>query len=168
MVELLLDAGFRRLQHGDQSRDGRNPQPRPRGFRWVGPSGRTLLTWHGEHYGYGHALGIPRSQTRRGWDTNIDDAYPRVQEYVNSLIETGYTYDFIMFQITSTFMWDNGGPQEELVQFVREWNRRGWQPRLNIVRLDEFFARLDAQPGLPTLDRRLDRLVGAGCRQQRV
>ncbi len=96
-------------------------------------------------------LGIPRMQTPQGWHTDIDAAYPRVQNYVKSLIDGGYTYDFIMFQITSTFMWDNGSPQEELVQFVREWNRRGWEPRLNIVRLDEFFTRLDAQPGLTTL-----------------
>jgi alpha-mannosidase len=151
LVELLLDAGFKGFSMAINRVMGRNPQPRPRGFRWAGPSGRTLLTWHGETYGYGHTLGIPRGQTPRGWQTDIDAAYPRVQDYVNSLIETGYTYDFIMFQITSTFMWDNGGPQEELVQFVREWNRRGWTPRLNIVRLDEFFARLNAQPDLPTL-----------------
>jgi hypothetical protein len=151
LVELLLDAGFEGFSMAINRVMARDPQPRPRGFRWVGPSGRALLTWHGEHYGYGHTLGIPRFQTQTGWGYDIDAAYPLVQGYLDHLQAHQYRYDFIMFQITSTFMWDNGGPQEDLVQFVREWNRRGWQPHLRLVTLDEFYARLAAQPHLETL-----------------
>src|SRR5258708_32693012 len=42
-------------------------------------------------------------------------------------------------------MWDNGGPHEELVRFVRDWNQRGWQPRMHLVSLAQVFERLRTQ-----------------------
>ncbi len=151
LVELLLDAGFDGFGMAINRVMARDPQPRPRGFRWAGPSGRTMLVWHGEHYGYGHNFGIPRVQTPGGWVYDPTQAYPLVQGYINEQLERGYPYDFLFFQITSTFMWDNGSPQEELVRFVRDWNQRGWQPRMKLIGLSELFERLARQPDLPTL-----------------
>jgi alpha-mannosidase len=150
LVELLLDAGFDGFGMAINRVMARDPQPRPRGFRWAGPSGRTLLVWHGEHYGWGHMFGIPRVDTPAGWKYDLDQAYPLLQAYVQQQVERGYPYDFLYFQITSTFMWDNGAPHEELVRFVREWNGRGWQPRLQLISLAELFERLAQQPDLPT------------------
>ncbi len=148
LVELLLDGGFRGLAMAINRVMARDPQPRPRGFWWEGPSGRRLLVWHGEHYGFAHRLGIPRVQTPRGWRYDLDAAYPLVQRYLDGLTAQGYPYNFAQLQPTSTFQWDNGGPHEELVRFVAEWNARGWQPRLCLVGLTELFGRLRAQSDL--------------------
>ncbi|MEQ9032311.1 MAG: glycoside hydrolase family 38 C-terminal domain-containing protein, partial [Aggregatilineales bacterium] len=115
-------------------------------FKWQSPSGRQLLTWHGEHYGDGNNLGIPRFPTptrgKNNWAYNIDKAYPKVQGYIQQLQDKGYQQDFAFLQIISSFQWDNAGPEELLVKFVQDWNARGWQPRMNIVSLDELFARI--------------------------
>ena len=152
LVELLLDAGFDGLGMAINRVMARDPQPRPMGFQWKGPSGRTLLVWHGEHYGFGHTLGIPRVRTASGWVYDPEQAYPLVQAYLARLVEQGYPYDFAMFQITSTFMWDNGGPHEELVRFAQDWNQRGWLPRIRLVGLAEFYECLSAQRDLETLE----------------
>ncbi|MCC7447876.1 MAG: hypothetical protein IT324_10695 [Anaerolineae bacterium] len=151
LVELLLDAGFDGFGMAINRVMARDPQPRPRGFWWAGPSGRKLLVWHGEHYGWGHHFGIPRLQTPGGWVYDPERAYPLVQGYINEKLAQGYPYDFLYFQITSTFVWDNGGPHEELVRFVRDWNQRGYEPHLRLVGLGELFERLAQQPDLPTL-----------------
>lgn len=149
LVEMLLDAGFEGLGMAINRVMARDPQPRPIAFWWQGPGGRRLLAWHGEHYGYGHYLGIPRTPTHGSdqvarYDPEL--ARQRLQAYLERLAGQGYPYDFIYFQITSTFLWDNGGPHEELVRFVRDWNSRGWQPRMQIIRFDELFERLRQQP----------------------
>lgn len=150
LVEMLLEAGFEGLGMAINRVMARDPQPRPIAFWWQGPAGRQLLAWHGEHYGFGQNLGIPRTSPHQPDDLramyNLDLARGRLQGYMEKLQQQNYPYDFIYFQITSTFLWDNGGPHEELVRFVREWNSRGWEPRLQIIRFDELFDRLRQQP----------------------
>jgi alpha-mannosidase len=151
LVEMLLDSGFEGIAMALNRVMARDPQPRPRGFRWEGPSGRAILAWNGEHYGFGHHYGIPRVLEGGRWTKDIEASHPLVAAYLARLESSGYPHDFAFLQITSTFMWDNGGPQEELVSFVREWNRRGYLPRMRIGGLEELFARLGAGPGLPLL-----------------
>ncbi|HWQ15244.1 MAG TPA: glycoside hydrolase family 38 C-terminal domain-containing protein, partial [Roseiflexaceae bacterium] len=146
LVELLLDAGFEGIAMAINRVMARDPQPRPAAFRWQGPSGRSILAWHGEHYGYGHYCGIPRARVGGRWVYDPALAREQLAAYMDGLAQKRYPFDFLYFQITSTFMWDNGGPHEELVRFVREWNARGWQPRMRLVGLAELFARLAAQP----------------------
>lgn len=147
LVEMLLDAGFEGLAMAINRAMAPDPQPRPSGFWWQGPSGRYLLTWHGEHYGDGNNLGIPRVPTptagKRFWHYDPERAYQPVQDYVQQLAAKGYTQDFAFLQIIGSYMWDNDGPDEYLPRFVKEWNARGWQPRMRIVTLAELFARID-------------------------
>lgn len=154
LVEMLLDAGFDGIGMAINRVMARDPQPRPTGFRWQGPSGRRILTWHGEHYGEGNNYGIPRfpipGPGKRIWKTDFARTREAVQSYTERLLAKNYRFDFAFFQIIGTFMWDNDGPDEDLVLFVREWNQRGWQPRLQIVTLDELFERLRQQPDLET------------------
>ncbi len=158
LVEMLLDAGFEGFAMAINRTMARDPQPRPIGFWWQGPSGRRLLVWHGDYYGSGHHSGIPRApvKTPQGpvWVYDLERAQSLVKAYIDRLTEKGYPYDFIYHQITSTYMWDNGPPHEELVRFVREWNSRGWQPRMQIITLDQLFERLRQQPA-ETLETRL-------------
>ncbi len=158
LVEMLLDAGFAGFAMEINRVMARDPQPRPIAFWWQGPSGRRILVWHGEHYGSGHHLGIPRAsvKTSQGnvWVYDLERAQGLVKAYLDRLAEKGYPYDFIYHQITSTYMWDNGPPHEELVRFVREWNGRGWQPRMQIITLDQLFDRLRRQPA-ETLETRV-------------
>lgn len=149
LVEMLLDAGFEGLAMAINRVMAPDPQPRPTGFRWQGTTGRHILTWHGEHYGDGNNLGIPRLPVpfggRRWWQFNIEGSYPLVQDYIRKLDAKGYAYDFALLQIVHPFMWDNDGPDEALVGFVQEWNARGYTPALKIVGIDELFARIAAQ-----------------------
>jgi len=85
LVELLLDAGFDGFSMAINRVMARDPQPRPIGFRWAGPSGRTLTVWHGEHYGFGHLLGIPLVQKPSGWAYDLDAAHSKVQAYITGL-----------------------------------------------------------------------------------
>jgi hypothetical protein len=149
LVELLLDSGFHGLVMAMNRTMARDPQPRPRGFWWAGPSGRKLLTWHGEHYGLGQHFGIPRVKTSAGWVVDLDASISKLHGYLGGLEARSYPYDFALLQITSTFLYDNGGPHEDLVRFVREWNDRGLEPRLRQATLAEFFTRLKQEPGLP-------------------
>lgn len=148
IVELLLDSGFRGLAMAMNRTMARDPQPRPRGFWWAGPSGRRLLTWHGEHYGIVQHFGIPRVKTAGGWVVDMATSLRKLHGYVQDLEARGYPYDFALCQITSTFMYDNGGPHEDLVQFVNTWNECGFTPRLRTATLAEFFNRLEQEPGL--------------------
>ncbi|MEM9955622.1 MAG: glycoside hydrolase family 38 C-terminal domain-containing protein [Chloroflexota bacterium] len=146
LVEMLLNAGFEGMAMAINRALAPDPQPRPMGFHWEGPSGRRLLTWHGEHYGDGNNLGIPRAPLpapgRRIWQYDVERAYQPIQDYIASLESKHYVQDFAFLQIIGSYMWDNDGPDELLPQFVKEWNARGYQPRMRMVTLDELFARI--------------------------
>jgi len=149
LVDMLLDAGFDGMAMAINRALAPDPQPRPTGFYWQAPSGRQILTWHGEHYGDGNNLGIPRAPLptagKRIWVYDIDRVYQPVKDYISSLEAKGYQQDFAFLQIVGSFMWDNDGPDELLPKFVQEWNQRGWQPRMQIVTLDEMFARIKTE-----------------------
>lgn len=150
LVEMLLDSGFDGLAMAINRAMAREPAPRPVAFWWQGPSGRRILTWHGAHYGDGNNLGIPRLPVphagKRRWVSDLEGAHQQVGHYLQKLTARGYPYAFAYLQIVSTVCWDNDGPDESLVTFVREWNQRGYSPRLHIVALDGLFERLRALP----------------------
>jgi hypothetical protein len=81
LAELLIDAGVAGVGMAINRVMARDPQPRPVAFRWQGPSGRTIPVWHGEHYGFGQLLGIPRIKSPRGWFADMDEAHRCVQAY---------------------------------------------------------------------------------------
>lgn len=146
LIDLLLDAGFEGVAMAINRAMAPDPQPRPSGFYWQAPSGRKILTWHGAHYGDGNNMGIPRfphpTPGKRDWHYDLEATYPVITDYIQGLHDKGYTQDFALLQIISSYQWDNGGPNELLVKFVQEWNARGYEPRMNIVTLDELFARI--------------------------
>lgn len=149
LIDMLLDAGFEGLGMAINRAMAPDPQPRPGAFYWQAPSGRKILTWHGEHYGDGNNIGIPRFPTptrgKNNWAYDLDKAYTAVQKYIKKLHDKDYSQDFALLQIISSFQWDNAGPNELLVKFVQEWNSRGYTPRMNIVTLDELFARIQTE-----------------------
>jgi hypothetical protein len=149
IVELLLDGGFRGLAMAMNRTMARDPQPRPRGFWWAGPSGRKLLTWHGDHYGIGQHFGVPRVKTSAGWVMDLEASIPKLRGYLAGLEARRYPHDFALLQITSTFMYDNGGPHEDLVHFVTDWNARDEAlPQLRMATLKDFFDRLAQETAL--------------------
>jgi alpha-mannosidase len=156
LPELLLDAGIAGLTMAINRVMAGAPGLRPRAFHWQGPSGRSMPVWHGEIYGYGHNLGIPRrrvSPHSRLWASDLEAAHKQVAAYLAQLEAQGYPHDFLFLQITTTFLWDNGPPIEELVRFVQGWNARGYTPRLELGGLAQLFERIALQPAaaLPTL-----------------
>ncbi|MCU6713029.1 glycoside hydrolase [Paenibacillus sp. J5C_2022] len=120
-------------------------------FWWELPSGEKLLVWNGEHYVFGNDLGLMPGlggsytikdefviDTAQG--VTFDIAEVRIPRYVKRLQEDGYSFPFAPVML-SGLPTDNGSPNAQLMDFVKEWNgKHGEDIRIQPVTLDEFFA----------------------------
>ncbi|MCY0899831.1 MAG: hypothetical protein OWU33_13055 [Firmicutes bacterium] len=121
------------LMMGINSDSARPPMPRPRAFVWEGYGGSRLLTYNGEHYGFAQYLGIPRPVAWRASEENLEESRRILHDYLAKLQEHGYPHSVLVLSVTNTVTWDNDGPNEDLVRFVRTWNASGLTPRLRLV-----------------------------------
>ncbi len=116
-----------------------------RPFYWESPSGKErVLTWvSGAGYSWFHT-GLGYSEITKA----LDDA--NVFGYVNQLVEEEYPYDmtYLRYNIGS----DNGPPDPNLAEAVRDWNERYASPRLIISSTAETFRAFEDRYGeaLPT------------------
>lgn len=144
-VDALLDHGIGGLSMAINEHFGYAPQPRPAGFRWEAPSGRTLLVYNGLHYGISpdYLLKVP---------VDHDQATAAVPAYCRTLEERGYPHRVVMMQVTNPHLYDNASPRLALPEFVRAWNRAGHPIRLRTATLSDLFDALRADPAesLPT------------------
>ncbi len=141
LPELFKALGVEFLMMGINKDLARPPLPRPRGFWWQGANGSKLLVWNGEHYGWGQYVGIPRA----GWHSrpiDLELSRQHLTTYLAQLSDDAYPYDFAVLSVTNMVTWDNDSPNEELVAFVREWNRREWEPRLRLATPADIYTRL--------------------------
>jgi alpha-mannosidase len=144
LVEAMLDGGLNGLAMAINHDLARTQTPCPRAFLWEAPSGRRLPLWHGRHYGLGgNWVYAGYRETGR---PDMEAARKQVAVYLDELAKDDYPYDFAYAQVTSLFLGDNGPPHEELALFAREWNARGWQPRVRIATLKDLFAAIARQP----------------------
>lgn len=137
LVEALLASGIQGFSMAINEHFGHAPLRRPRGFRWQGASGQSILTWNGLHYNANQFFDIPYT---------IAGAREKLPELFAWLQQRDYPHDFMMFQVTRRDFPDNGGINPLLAPFVRQWNAEGHEPRLEIVTLREFFQALRRQP----------------------
>ncbi|MBN1419811.1 MAG: hypothetical protein JXP34_13610 [Planctomycetes bacterium] len=115
-----------------------------RPFWWVSPSGREkVLCWvagHGYSWFHPGLLGpIGRARTAA------------FLEEIDRLEARGFPYD--MLPLRYSIGGDNGPPDPELPEFVREWNRTHLSPKLAIATTREFFREFERRYGdtLPKL-----------------
>lgn len=135
LVGFLKDAGIDLLIMGLNIQFGASPFARPRPFRWIGPDGRSILVWHGEHYdGVGRIFQPAQDSTKvmaEGWKT-----------YEQRLLAGGYPFDFAILTATRTDWCDNNPPSPQLARMIRRWNDEGREPRLRFVTPEDILAKL--------------------------
>ena len=107
-------------------------------FYWKSPSGQhKVLFWMaGKAYSWFHP----------GLLGEIKGVEPRaIFEYLNTLAESGYPYD--MVQVRYSIGGDNGPPDPNLPEFVKEWNAKYVHPKLVIATTRELFGEFERRYG---------------------
>ncbi len=167
----LLDKGIKYIWNGINTYWGGAPFQQPSGFWWEMPDGRKTLVWQSMPYWFGYNL-----LTEREWRikqtnaSNTEFRTPRINDILstdeeslrkaNSILngkikkmqEEGYDYDFITVSITNQWRIDNDGPFPPLVEFIKEWNKLGLEPKLRLVTATEAMKRIEERIGdkIPT------------------
>ena len=134
MVPLLLDAGVRMVQMGINVHFGGFPFQRPMFFKWVGPDGRSILAFNGEHYGVFQRFA-------RLDENSMDAMVAGLRTYEEKLAAQNYPHDFVVLSLTHYSFWDNNPPYPYAYEMIRRWNAEGRGPRIRFVRPDEILAR---------------------------
>jgi len=103
-------------------------------FYWISPSGREqVLFWMaGRGYSWFHGLNMG--------SLSKAPAY-RILEYMDELAEKSYPYS--MVQVRYTVGGDNGPPDPDLADRVRDWNEKYASPRIVIATASEMFAEFE-------------------------
>jgi len=99
-------------------------------FYWESPSGRQrILCWvAGEGYSFFHS-------------GRLDGG--RLFDYLKRLEESEYPYD--MIQLRYSIGGDNGPPDPDMSDFVRDWNQRYAYPKLVVVTTTEMFREFESR-----------------------
>jgi ribosomal protein S16 len=109
-------------------------------FYWESPSGKDkILVWlAGKGYSWFHH-----------WDLTKGDI-SRVANYLEELEEGKYPYEIVHVRYT---IGDNGGPNEELPDFISEWNETHVTPLFKIATTNEMFVDFEKKyaSSIPTL-----------------
>jgi len=97
-------------------------------FYWQSPSGReSILCWvAGEGYSFFHSGRLDAG---------------RLFDYLNRLGDSEYPYD--MIQLRYSIGGDNGPPDPDLSNFVKEWNEKYAYPRLVVATTTEMFKEFE-------------------------
>ena len=107
-----------------------------RPFYWVSPSGKhRVLCWiAGKGYSWFHS-GLNYESIQKRLDSKA------ILGYLDQLAETGFPYDIVhvRYNIGS----DNGPPDPQLPDIVRDWNERYVSPKLVIATTGEMFREFE-------------------------
>lgn len=109
-----------------------------RPFYWVSPSGQErILCWMAGHaYSWFHP----------GLMGSIKHAKPKAFfEYLDQLTAADYEYD--MVQVRYSIDGDNGPPDPDLPEFVREWNEKYAWPKMTIATTSELMREFEQRYG---------------------
>ena len=148
LVPALAQQGIRYLSSGpnympgptqDGDRIGRALEAwGDRPFWWIGPSGRDSVLVMTAGRGYSWVSGWP------GGRITLEDANV-MSEYMDDLRRRGYPYEIV--QVRYAIGGDNGFPDGQLADVVRQWNERFVSPRLVISTLPRMFAAMEQRYG---------------------
>ena len=168
LPDALADAGVRYFYSAVHTHHGMYPLHRnPAFFRWRGPAGKSVLVFSGEHYHWGHVLGLcPRgtssfmlnddflrdiesgrlfttdAETTETEETALAEA--RITRYLAGLEESGWPLDFVPVFV-SGILSDNSPPNARVAERINKLNERfGGRVTLRMTTLDAFFDKLEA------------------------
>ncbi len=139
-VDLMLDAGIELFLMATNAHLGGKISPYPGPFRWVGPSGRGLLTFNGQHYSM-------FDQLLYAWDGHLAAMQRGWEECRALLDEVGYPHDFLYLTATHPpYAWDNSPPNLCTARLIRQWNEAGREPGIRYVTPLDLIERLRRVP----------------------
>ncbi len=167
LPDALADTGIRYFYSAVHTHHGMYPLHRnPAYFRWRGPAGNSVLVFSGEHYHWGHVLGLcPRGTSSFMLDDDIlhqiesgrllstdaettdreetEIAVKRIMRYLTSMEEYGWPLDFVPVFV-SGIVSDNSPPNGRVAERVNRLNACfGGQVTLRMTTLDDFFRKLE-------------------------
>ena len=168
LPDALADAGVRYFYSALHTHHGMYPlHHNPVFFRWRGPAGKSVLAFCGEHYHWGHVLGLcPRGtsssmlnddflreiESGRLFTTDAETtdaeeltlAEARITRYLAGLEESGWPLDFVPVFV-SGILSDNSPPNARVAERVSRLNERfGGRVILEMTTLDAFFDKLES------------------------
>ena len=168
LPDALCSAGVRYFYSALHTHHGMYPLHRnPAFFRWRGPGGGSVLTFVGEHYHWGHVLGLCphgtssfmlhddllreiESGKRFSTDAEttereeLDLAAKRITRYLAGLEESGWPLDSVPVFV-SGILSDNSPPNGRVAERINRLNRLfGGQIVLKMTILDTVFEQLEA------------------------
>ncbi len=168
LPDALAGAGVRYFYSALHTHHGMYPLHRnPVFFRWRGPRGGQVLTFVGEHYHWGHVLGLcphgtssfmldddllRRMEAGRLFATDTEEtereetdlAVKRIVRYLAGLEADGWPLDFIPVFV-SGILSDNSPPNGRVAERLNRLNELfGGRVTLEMTTLDAFFEKLEA------------------------
>ena len=167
LPDALADAKVKYFYTAIHTHHGMYPlHGNPKFFRWRGPRGGSVLVYSGEHYHWGHALGLcPNGVSSSMLNDDVllsiesgkllstdaettereemDLAEKRVARYLSSLEEYGWPLDFVPVFVSGVLS-DNAPPNIRVAERVNRLNERfGGKVTLGMTTLDAFFEKLE-------------------------
>ena len=168
LPDALSDAGVRYFYSAVHTHHGMYPlHENPAFFRWRGPKGGSVLAFAGEHYHWGHVLGlcpggvssfmlnddflqsiesgrILSTDAKTTESEEMDLAQARITRYLAALEAHGWPLDFVPVFV-SGILSDNSPPNVRVAQRVERLNERfGGRVSLGMTTLDAFFEKLES------------------------
>ena len=168
LPDALAQAGVRYFYSAVHTHHGMYPlYQNPTFFRWRGPKGGSVLVFSGEHYHWGHVLGLcphgfssymMRDDVRRQMESGrllttdertteaeeLSLACQRIGDYLDDLERKGWPLDFIPVFVSGVLS-DNAPPNGRVAERVRRLNERmGDRVTLRMATLEDVFSRLEA------------------------
>ncbi|MFS0910749.1 hypothetical protein AB3M89_03080 [Microbacterium sp. 179-I 3D2 NHS] len=135
-VDQMRDAGIERLVMALNPDHGRPPFRQPSGFRWEGPSGRSVFVWLSTHYGFGEEWGIV--------DGDVALAEERIAAFVDELeSRDDYPWETAVVHAGN----DNRWPTVRFLEVVRAWNARHPDVPMRTATIDHALDELLAERG---------------------
>ncbi|MDR0534486.1 MAG: hypothetical protein LBH01_11085 [Verrucomicrobiales bacterium] len=143
LVDALLDAGIESLTMAINEFNGGAPFTRPNIFRWQAPTGRNLLALNNWIYNTGNFAGISPLLTQNGYKAApMPTLAERLEKFSRSIPALERMLARSNWQLPIAlvpcihFFGDNAPPDSTLSDVIREWNRRGEGPRLQLATPD--------------------------------
>ena len=168
LPDALSAAGVKYFYSALHTHHGMYPLRRnPAFFRWRGPAGGSVLTFVGEHYHWGHVLGLcphgtsssmlrddflQRIDSGRLFTTDaettereeMDLAAARITRWLKGLEDADWPLSFAPVFV-SGILSDNSPPNGRVAERISRLNERfGGRVTLRMTTLDEFFRSLEA------------------------
>ncbi len=106
-------------------------------FWWESPSGKEKVLFWMTRHGYSWFHDWLLGKIRRTGGVPI-------LKFLNELCGEGYPYDMVQIRYT---LGDNGGPDTDMPEFVREWNEAHLAPKLRIATTLEMFEAFEKKYG---------------------